>query len=88
MDSSPTRNVDDATSSFTLIIHSSIDPVLAREPSRRAKSQDPGWKYAWWPDLKDKNVLQCLLCGKKTSAGIKRQKRTSYWWLSKHHQMS
>jgi hypothetical protein len=74
MDSSPTRNVDDATSSFTFIIHSSIDPVLAREPSRRAKSQDPGWKYAWWPDLKDKNVLQCLLCGKKTSAGIKRQK--------------
>jgi hypothetical protein len=55
-------------------VHPSIDPHLAKDPSRRAKSQDPGWKYAWWPDLKDKNVLQCLLCGKKTSAGIKRQK--------------
>ena len=25
------------------------------DPSRRAKSNDPGWKYGFWPDLKDKN---------------------------------
>jgi hypothetical protein len=63
-----------ANTSRTWAIHSSIDAVLAQESCRRAKSQDPGWKYAWWPDVKDKNIVQCLLCGKRTSDGIKRQK--------------
>ena len=35
-----------------------IDP--ARKPRR---STDPGWKYAYWPDLENKDKVECLLCG-------------------------
>ena len=49
----PRNEVQEA--SFTL--HPSIDYVLARDKSRRAKSNDPGWKYAWWPTLGDKNTM-------------------------------
>ena len=38
----PRNEVQEA--SFTL--HPSVDLVLARDKSRRAKSNDPGWKYA------------------------------------------
>jgi len=45
-----------------------------KDPKRRAKSKDPGWKYAYWP-TEDKNVVECLLCGKILSSGIKRMKQ-------------
>ena len=48
----------------------------AKDPKRRpTKSKDPGWKYAFWPDLEDKFKLQCTLCGKKVPAGISRFKK-------------
>jgi hypothetical protein len=62
------------TSTIDFVVHPTIDVILARDKSRRAKSDDPGWKYAWWPDLTDKNKIQCMLCGKITKGGIKRQK--------------
>ena len=47
-----------------------IDP--ARKPRR---STDPGWKYAYWPDLENKDKVECLLCGDDFRAGIKRLKQ-------------
>jgi hypothetical protein len=40
------------------------DPFYpANDPIGRAKSNDPDWKYALWPDLEMKDLLQCKLCG-------------------------
>jgi hypothetical protein len=27
------------------------------------KSTDPGWKYGFWPDLQNKDKVECILCG-------------------------
>jgi hypothetical protein len=45
-----------------------------KDPKRRAKSKDPVWKYAYWP-TEDKQVVECLLCGKVMSSGSKRLKQ-------------
>ena len=47
-----------------------IDP--AWKPRR---STDPGWKYAYWPDLENKDKVECLLCGDDFRGGIKRLKQ-------------
>ncbi|KAM0919152.1 hypothetical protein ACQ4PT_008394 [Festuca glaucescens] len=48
----------------------------AKDPKRRpTKSKDPGWKYAFWPDLEDKYKLQCTLCGKIVPSGVSRFKK-------------
>ena len=44
-------------------------------PRRRARSDDPAWKYGLWPDLERKDLLQCTLCGKIIHAGVKRLKQ-------------
>ncbi|XP_044404581.1 uncharacterized protein [Triticum aestivum] len=44
-------------------------------PRRRARSDDPAWKYGFWPDLERKDLLQCTLCGKIIHAGVKRLKQ-------------
>jgi hypothetical protein len=45
-----------------------------KDPKRRAKLKDTGWKYAYWPS-EDKNIVECLLCEKVMSSGIKRMKQ-------------
>jgi hypothetical protein len=45
-----------------------------KDPKRRAKSKDPGWKYSYWP-TDDKQIVECLLCGKVMCSGIKRAKQ-------------
>jgi hypothetical protein len=50
------------------------DNVEPYDPKRRAKSKDPGWKYAYWP-TDDKQIVECLLCGKVMCSGIKRAKQ-------------
>ncbi|XP_042488693.1 uncharacterized protein LOC122068842 [Macadamia integrifolia] len=52
---------------------STYDP--SKDPTRKAKSKDPGWKYGYWPDLNDKNLVRCTLCGKDAKGGIKRLKQ-------------
>ncbi|VFQ83330.1 unnamed protein product [Cuscuta campestris] len=44
-------------------------------PDHRAKSNDPGWKYAFWPDLTNKDAIECKLCDKVLRGGIKRLKQ-------------
>ncbi|XP_043704525.1 uncharacterized protein LOC122654483 [Telopea speciosissima] len=46
-----------------------------KDPKRKAKSNDPGWKYGYWPDLTDKNLVKCNLCKKDLKGGIKRIKQ-------------
>jgi hypothetical protein len=46
----------------------------ATDPKRKARSQDPGWKFGWWPD-KTKDFVQCIFCSKIVPSGIKRFKQ-------------
>ncbi|KAL6584277.1 hypothetical protein OROMI_003566 [Orobanche minor] len=34
----------------------SYDP--SKDPKRKAKSNDPGWKYAFWPNLSNKDLIE------------------------------
>ncbi|KAJ4979567.1 hypothetical protein NE237_010347 [Protea cynaroides] len=52
---------------------STIDPSI--DPARKAKSKDPGWKYGYWPNLANKAVVRCSLCGRDCNQGIKRLKQ-------------
>lgn len=45
------------------------------DPSRKPKSNDPGWKYAFWPDKNKRDLVECVLCGKQVTSGIKRLKQ-------------
>ncbi|KAF0924650.1 hypothetical protein E2562_010247 [Oryza meyeriana var. granulata] len=55
-------------------IGSEYDPKndLAR---KQRKSTDPRWKYAYWPDLGNKDEVACTLCGGSVRGGIKRLKQ-------------
>ena len=35
-----------------------------QDPKREARSQDPEWKYGWWPDPMKKDFVQCVFCKK------------------------
>ncbi|KAL6563638.1 hypothetical protein OROGR_002597 [Orobanche gracilis] len=48
---------------------------LAKDPKRKAKSKDPGWKYAFYPNLGNKDVVKCVLCGNENHGGINRLKQ-------------
>lgn len=50
-----------------------LDPK--NDPKRKAKSKDPGWKYSFWPEVGNRDLLQCSLCDRKLSGGIKRLKQ-------------
>jgi len=45
----------------------------AVDTKRKARSQDLGWKYGWWPDP-SKDFVQCIFCRKVVPAGICRFK--------------
>lgn len=47
----------------------------ATDPKRKARSQDPGWKFGWWPDTTKKDFVQCIFCSKIVPSGIKRFKQ-------------
>jgi hypothetical protein len=57
---------------------SALSPELvaqATDPKRKARSQDPGWKFGWWPDPAKKDFVQCIFCMKVVPSGIKRFKQ-------------
>ncbi|KAL6560551.1 hypothetical protein OROGR_004110 [Orobanche gracilis] len=47
----------------------------SKDPKRKAKSNDPGWKYGFWLDLNNKDLVECSLCHKQMHSGIKRLKQ-------------
>ncbi|KAL9676498.1 hypothetical protein QQ045_004712 [Rhodiola kirilowii] len=46
----------------------------SKDPTRKAKSPDPGWKYGFWSDVNKKDMIECTLCNNKVHGGIKRMK--------------
>ena len=53
---------------------SEYDPK--NDPTRKPqKTKDPGWKYAYWPNLSNKDEVACTLCGGSVRGGIKRLKK-------------
>lgn len=79
--SDPTGTASSATLDAASIVEKAIaklPPDLAAEaidPKRKAKSQDPGWKYGWWPDPTKKEYVKCIFCEKLIPSGIKRFKQ-------------
>jgi hypothetical protein len=47
----------------------------ATDSKRKAKSQDPGWKFGWWPNPTKKDFIRCIFCLKVVPSGIKRFKQ-------------
>ena len=43
--------------------------------ARKAKSNDPGWKYDYWANLQNRNQVTCALCDVEVCGGIKRLKQ-------------
>ena len=74
-----------ASSSTLEDIPSLIERAIAKLPpdlaaqavdkKRKARSQDPGWKYGWWPDPSKKDFVQCIFCRKVVPAEICRFKQ-------------
>ena len=44
------------------------------DPKRKAKSNDPGWKYGYWSEIGNRDKVMCILCNTPSSGGIKRLK--------------
>ncbi|XBI46068.1 hypothetical protein VPH35_110398 [Triticum aestivum] len=47
----------------------------SKDPKRKAKSGDPGWKYGYWHDMNRRDRIRCTFCGTDVHAGIARFKR-------------
>jgi hypothetical protein len=47
----------------------------AVDVKRKARSQDPGWKFGWWPYPAKKDFVQCIFCMKVILAGNSRFKQ-------------
>ena len=47
---------------------------LMTDSRRRAKSNDPGWKYGYWTEIGNRDKVTCNLCKTVTTGGIKRLK--------------
>jgi hypothetical protein len=55
-------------------ITSDYDPKT--DPARKGNVEDPGWKYAYWPNIQNIDVIACSLCGVSFyGGGIKRVKK-------------
>jgi hypothetical protein len=48
------------------------DPMA--DPKRRARSNDPRWKYGYWTEIGNRDKVTCNLCQSVTTGGIKRLK--------------
>ena len=63
----------DSTMASSSSIISNYDPRT--DLARKGKSADPGWKYGYWPNLQNKDVVACTLCDVSLTGGIKRLKQ-------------
>jgi hypothetical protein len=53
--------------------NNNYDPKI--DKARKAKSNDPGWKYGYWANLEKPDKVTCTLCDTEVSGGIKRLKQ-------------
>ena len=61
-----------ATNDSPASVNGENDPTT--DKARKAKSDDPGWKYGYWANLSNRNEVTCILCGIPQKGGIKRLK--------------
>ncbi|CAH9122599.1 unnamed protein product [Cuscuta epithymum] len=47
----------------------------SKDPSRKPKSDDPGWEFGFWPDKNNRDLVECALCGRQVHSGVKRLKQ-------------
>ena len=45
------------------------------DQARKARSNDPGWKYGYWANLENRDQVTCTLCDIIVCGGIKRLKQ-------------
>jgi hypothetical protein len=45
------------------------------DQARKARSNDPGWKYGYWANLENRDQVTCTLCDIMVCGGIKRLKQ-------------
>ena len=45
------------------------------DQARKARSNDPGWKYGYWANLENRDQVTCTLCDIVVCRGIKRLKQ-------------
>ena len=45
------------------------------DKARKARSNDPGWKYGYWANLENRDQVTCTLCDTMVHGGIKRLKQ-------------
>ena len=62
-----------ATNDSPASVNGEYDPTT--DKARKAKSDDPGWKYGYWANLSNRNEVTCILCGNPQKGGIKRRKQ-------------
>ncbi|XP_066365179.1 uncharacterized protein [Miscanthus floridulus] len=55
------------------INNENYDPKV--DKARKANSNDPGWKYAYWANLQKPDKVTCTICDTEVSGGIKRLKQ-------------
>jgi hypothetical protein len=58
----------DRTMTSSSCITSDYDPKTDR--ALKGNLGDPGWKYIYWPNLQNKDVVACTLCGISFYGGI------------------
>jgi hypothetical protein len=51
-----------------------MNPIESADPKRRARSNDPGWKYGYWTEIGNRDKVTCNLCQTITAGRIKRLK--------------
>jgi hypothetical protein len=57
----------------TSINNENYDPKT--DQARKARSNDPGWKYGYWANLENRDQVTCTLCDIVVCRGIKRLKQ-------------
>jgi hypothetical protein len=46
--------------------------MIQGQIQKKDKSSDPRWKYGFWPQIGNRDLVECSLCGVRVNSGIKR----------------
>ncbi|KAG8065215.1 hypothetical protein GUJ93_ZPchr0004g38150 [Zizania palustris] len=57
-----------ANASSPVVPAEQYDPMV--DPKRKAKSNDPRWKYGYWTEIGNRDKVTCNLCKTVTMRGI------------------
>ena len=63
----------EASATGSQIRSDGYDPL--KDPKRKPKSDDPGWKYAYYVEPGKRELIQCTLCPRQIKRGILRVKK-------------